>query len=189
MPHAAMLSSWETVASESPVAFADEFARYRDVTLSYGFLALLDSGLTLAVEQDRQRRGEQNQHRQCRYHGPDNTTSPPLLPDILAFDFLFGDLADGRCQRGDLVPESGVAQGKTRDLPRPGPSHIEILGLGGESTAECGITRGRGGAEITAVVVPDPGPVSKHDQQMIRALAGNPVSDLFAQSVRPGRLR
>src|SRR5262249_24545207 len=69
-------------------------------------------------------------------------------------------------------PEPGVAQGKTRITP--GPGHIQILGLGLENTAERGVTSGGGRAEITAVVVPDPGAISNDDQQMIRALAGNP---------------
>ena len=110
-----------------------------------------------------------------------------LLPEILAFNFFFGDLTDGRRKRGDLVPESGIAQGKAR-IP-PGPGHVQVLGLGCKNTAKRGVRSGGGGAEITAAVVPDPGAISEDDQQMIRALAGNPMVDLFANPLRPGSLR
>ena len=139
------------------------------------------------VERDRQDRGEQHQHRQRSYHSPDYAMGSPLLPDILAFNFFLGQLADGRRQRGDLIPEPGVAQGQAPIAA--GPGHIEIVGLGWEDTAQRMVPSGGGRTEITAVMVPNPRAISNHDQQMICALARCPMGDLLADPVRPGGLR
>src|ERR1700750_770669 len=97
-------------------------------------MLLTDGFPALEVGYDRQCRGKQHQNRQRCYHAPDNAASPPLLTDILAFDFVLGDLADGRRERGALVPEPGVAQGQARVTA--GPAHIEIYGLSRENTMQ-----------------------------------------------------
>ena len=148
---------------------------------------LLMLGLrALEVGYDRQHRSEQNQHRQCRYHSPDNSAGPPLLPNILAFDFIFRNLADGRYQRRNLVPEPGIVQGKTRISPSPG--HIEILGLGRENTAKRPVRNGRTEAEITGVVVPDQCASSDDNKQTVCALTGDPMRNLLSNPARPGSL-
>jgi hypothetical protein len=94
---------------------------------------LVDGFLPLDVSHNPQNRGEKEQHRQRCYHGPYDPAGPPLLPDILALNVFLGNLADGRCQRGDLVPEPGITQGQARIAV--GPGHIEVFGLGWEDTA------------------------------------------------------
>ena len=135
-------------------ALVDQLAGDRDVALVYGFLAL-------EVGHDCQDGGEQDQHGQRGYHGPDKAAGPPLLADILAFDFFLGNLTDGRRQCGDLVPEPGIAQGQARVTA--GPAHVDVLGLGREYTAQRRIPSGGGGAEITSVVVPGPAAIGDHD--------------------------
>ncbi len=112
------------------LALAAQLPGDRDVPLMDGFVTIMDGCLALGVGHDRQHRGEQHQQRQRCYHGPYDTAGPPLLPDVLAFNVFLGNLLDGRRQRGDLVPESGVTQSQTRIAA--GPGHIEILGLGWE---------------------------------------------------------
>ena len=148
---------------------------------------LLMLGLrALEVGYDRQHRSEQNQHRQCRYHSPDNSavrrccrTSSPSISSFGTSRMAATSVATWSRNLGLCRVRPGFRRAQVIS---------EILGLGRENTAKRPVRNGRTEAEITGVVVPDQCASSDDNKQTVCALTGDPMRNLLSDPARPGSL-